>query len=328
MRLGAAQDAPDRPDGVLEVVEVALLRRDDLLPVPLVDVDAVVVVEEVVLAHRAHVGDEALAGLHPELLEGEPLPLRGGLDDLRVDGVDVVVVRDVELDRRARTVAVEHVVDARLGVDDERDLDPDEVQLAAQARLDLVLDDVDGLLRLARTEDRVVVLRQDLLELGVVADAGAGKVGFLALADQWSTSSRLSSLASGSGNGCDRPQRQPEATRANGQEPIGRLRRGSCDRSWCRVRPPRPRHSAEGGWTDDGLRSPHPSMADAPVLVTRLCLGGSVTADISNGVTDWSSGGDQRSAEGAVGGTGAGPGPKGPGLVRPALTCRKTLSRR
>jgi hypothetical protein len=49
-------------------------------------------------------------------------PLGGGLYDLRVDRVLVVVVVDVELDGRAGTVAVEHVVDAALDVHDERDL--------------------------------------------------------------------------------------------------------------------------------------------------------------------------------------------------------------
>ena len=60
---------------------------------------------------------------------------------------------------RPRAVAVEHVVDARVGIDDQRDLDPDQAELTAEPRLDLVLDDVDGLLGLARTQDRVIVRR-------------------------------------------------------------------------------------------------------------------------------------------------------------------------
>ena len=61
--------------------------RDDALPVPLVDVAAVVVIEEVVLAHGAHVGAEALAGLHVELLQRDAFPLRRGLHDLGIDGM-------------------------------------------------------------------------------------------------------------------------------------------------------------------------------------------------------------------------------------------------
>ena len=136
-------------------------------------------VEEVVLAHRAHVGDEPFAGLHPELLQRDPLPLRRRLDDLRVDRVLAVVVRDVERDGPARAVAVEVVVHAALGVDDERDLDPHEVQLAAEAVLDVPLDGRDRALRLLRVEKRRVVVRQDLLQLLVVADARTGEVGLL-----------------------------------------------------------------------------------------------------------------------------------------------------
>ncbi len=66
-----------------------------------------VVVEEVVLAHGAHVGAEALAELHAELLQRHPLPLGRGLHHLGIDGVLVVVVGDVELDGRARAVAIE-----------------------------------------------------------------------------------------------------------------------------------------------------------------------------------------------------------------------------
>ena len=39
-------------------------------------------IEEVVLAHRAHVGDDALADLAVELLERQPLPFGRRLHDL------------------------------------------------------------------------------------------------------------------------------------------------------------------------------------------------------------------------------------------------------
>ena len=46
-------------------------------------------VEEVVLADGAHVGTQAFAGAHVELLERQPLPLGGGLDDLGIDPDEV-----------------------------------------------------------------------------------------------------------------------------------------------------------------------------------------------------------------------------------------------
>ena len=59
--LGADDHLPDLADDVLEEVEVALIGGHDPLPVPLIDVGGMVVVEEIVLAHGAHVGADALA---------------------------------------------------------------------------------------------------------------------------------------------------------------------------------------------------------------------------------------------------------------------------
>ena len=77
---------------------------------------------------------------------------------------------------RARAVAVEVVVDAARGVDDQRHLDADQVQLAAEAVLDVPLHGRERALRLVRGQQRRVVVRQDLLELGVVADPRACEI--------------------------------------------------------------------------------------------------------------------------------------------------------
>ena len=199
--LGALDDLPDPPHDHPQEVEVAVLGRDDPLPVPLVDVAAVVVVEEVVLADGPHVGQEALADPVAELLERRALPLGGGLHDLGVDRVLVVVVGDVELDRPALAVAVEHVVDARLDVDDERNLDHVQVQLLAEIALDVVLDYVDGLLGLPAVERRCVVVRQDLLEVLVVADARPGKIGLLVARRERHGSAFLSMAGPGASRG-------------------------------------------------------------------------------------------------------------------------------
>ena len=61
-------------------------------------------------------------GRHVELFEGYSLPLGGGLDDLGVDGMLVAIVGNVELNRGAGSVAIEHVIDAAFRVDDQRDL--------------------------------------------------------------------------------------------------------------------------------------------------------------------------------------------------------------
>jgi len=135
VRLRSLDDSPDPLHRVRQEVQSALFRRDRLLPVPLVDVGAVVVVEEVVLAHGPHVGEEPFSGLHAELLERGSLPLGGRLNHLGVDRVLAVVVRDAELDGPAGAVTVEVVVDAALGIHDERHFDRDQVQFPAEVVL-------------------------------------------------------------------------------------------------------------------------------------------------------------------------------------------------
>ena len=120
---GADQNLPDLAHDGFEEFQIALLGGDDALPVPLVDIGGVVMVEEVVFAHGAHVGANAFAGAAFELLQGHPFPFGGGLHDLGVDGMFVAVVGNVELDGSAGAVAIEHVVDAAFRVDDERDFD-------------------------------------------------------------------------------------------------------------------------------------------------------------------------------------------------------------
>ena len=55
---------PDAVDGLLELVEIqiAVLGADGRFPIPLVHVDAEVLVQKVVLAHRPHVRAEASPG--------------------------------------------------------------------------------------------------------------------------------------------------------------------------------------------------------------------------------------------------------------------------
>ena len=80
-------------------IQVALLGGDDALPIPLVDISGVVVVEEIVFAHGAHVGANAFSRAALELFKSHSFPFGGSLYDLGVDGMFVAVVRDVELNR-------------------------------------------------------------------------------------------------------------------------------------------------------------------------------------------------------------------------------------
>src|SRR5208337_422612 len=93
--LGADDDLPDFADDSFQEAQIALVGGNYPLPVPLINVGAVIVVEEVILAYGAHVGADAFAGLAVELPKGQPLPLGCGLYDLGVDGMLVAIVGDV-----------------------------------------------------------------------------------------------------------------------------------------------------------------------------------------------------------------------------------------
>ena len=126
--LGADDDLPDLIHDSFQEVEVALFGDENALPVPLIDVGGVVMVEEIIFADGAHVGADAFADTAVELFQGNAFPLGGRLHDLGIDGMQVAVIGNVELDGGAGAVAVEHVVDAAFDVDDERDFHHHQVE--------------------------------------------------------------------------------------------------------------------------------------------------------------------------------------------------------
>ena len=138
-----------------------------------------IVIQEVVLSHRTHVGQETFANLHLELIERHALPLGRGLHDLGVNRVLIMVVGDVKADRRPRSVAVKVVVHPALDVDNQGHRHRDEIQDAAQPTLDMVFQREDGALGVPGCEQRRVVGGQNALELFIAADSGASQVSRL-----------------------------------------------------------------------------------------------------------------------------------------------------
>ena len=138
MTLGADDHLPDLAHDFLQEAQTALVSRDHALPVPLIDVGAVIVIEEVVFADGPHIGAEPFARLQVELLQRHPLPLGRGLDHLGVDGVLIAVVGDVELDRRAGPIPVKIVVNARFLIHNQRHGDHHQVQFFAEIFFDIV----------------------------------------------------------------------------------------------------------------------------------------------------------------------------------------------
>ena len=114
-------------DRELEVVEIAVFRKYDLFPVPLVDVDGVKIVKLVlVAAYCVHVGVKSLSGVEAVALQRQTLPLRKRLHDLCVS----IGAQNVKAD--GALVAVEVVVKSGIRLDKQRCGHSVEVQQCAE----------------------------------------------------------------------------------------------------------------------------------------------------------------------------------------------------
>ena len=147
----SADGGDDAIHHVVQVCLVALVRFDDLLPVPLVHIDGVEVVQLLVAANGVHVAHDALAHVEVVALERIALPFRQRLHDLgiRRDG------GNVESDGSLHAVQV--VVESRGGVNDQRCRHPYEVERRAELGDKHVLDAFDGALRVVQRKLRFVV---------------------------------------------------------------------------------------------------------------------------------------------------------------------------
>src|SRR5512147_1354463 len=108
--LSAFNNFPDTLNGLCQVFQITLVSPDGLLPIPLVHVSTMIVIKEIILAYCTHVCDETLTRLHAKLLQRYSFPFGGSLDNLGVDWMLVVIVRDVKLNGSARAVAVQVIV--------------------------------------------------------------------------------------------------------------------------------------------------------------------------------------------------------------------------
>ena len=126
----------------------ARLRRDDLLPIPLIDVDGVQVIQLLVPADGVHVGVNALAGVDIVAIERHALPLGQRMDDLRVG----VRAGNIEADRALH--AVEIVVQAGGRLDEQRRGHAAQIQFAGERILKHALDQADGALRFIQRKVR------------------------------------------------------------------------------------------------------------------------------------------------------------------------------
>ena len=142
----------DVPHRVLQEGEGALLFGDDLLPVPLVHVDAVQIVLLLVPADGVHVGHKALPGAESVFIQGVALPLGKAVHHFgtAVHGGNVKIHRPLH--------AVQIVVQAAALQYEQGRRHPFQVQRGAELLLKNGLDEADGLLGVVQAQRAFVAL--------------------------------------------------------------------------------------------------------------------------------------------------------------------------
>ena len=152
--LGVADGLHDVDDRAFQVIQGPLVLRDDLLPVPLVHIDGVEVVQNLLVpADGVHVGIDALAGEEAVAVECHALPLCQGLHHLGLCPGH----GDFKLHRPLH--AVEVVVQAGHLLHEEGGGDPVEAQGGGEVVLKEAMQQADGHLRVVDAENAPVALR-------------------------------------------------------------------------------------------------------------------------------------------------------------------------
>ena len=149
----AGNGGVDGADGRLQIRGRAVGGRDDLFPVPLIDIHRVEVIHLLVAADGVHIRIQPLAGGEPVLVQRHPLPfgermhhLRGAAGLLQIEG-------NGALD------AVEVVVEAGGRLHKQRRRHALEVERGAELLLKIPFQAADGGLRLVQIEKRLIAVR-------------------------------------------------------------------------------------------------------------------------------------------------------------------------
>ena len=148
-----ADAAHDLPHRVLQGIQVAGLRGDDPLPVPLIHVDGMQVVQLFIPADGVHIGIDALARVKIVAEQGHALPLGQRLHHLRVHARR----RNIKADRAFHAVQV--IVQAGGGFHKQRRGHALQIQRLGQMILKSTLDQADGGLGFIKAQLRLITSR-------------------------------------------------------------------------------------------------------------------------------------------------------------------------
>jgi hypothetical protein len=165
VRANLPLELPDRPvdaaDDLFQERHRSVLRADHAFPIPLIDIERVQVVEDLVGPDRVHVRVEPLARRKPIVGERHAFPFGQRLHDLPL------FLHRLDRETRGLLDAIQVIVDPGVAQHDERRRHPGEIEGPGQISLEQILDEFDGFLALAQRErlfvaggDREVTVEQ------------------------------------------------------------------------------------------------------------------------------------------------------------------------
>ena len=148
---GLTKDSVDDPDDVLEEFDVSVFPADDPFPVPLVHIDGMDIVGDLIPADRDHVGIETFADLKAVFFQSVAFPLGQRLNDFT--GPSVLEY----IEGYGALYTVEVVIQTGCRIDKKRSGDALKIQALGKKILKEVLDDFDGDLCIVKVEIGFVV---------------------------------------------------------------------------------------------------------------------------------------------------------------------------
>src|SRR5699024_7433778 len=140
---------------LLQMLERAVFRADDLLPVPLIDIDRVQIVDDLISADGIHISIDAFIYLEAIAFERHALPFGQRVHDLHI----TFDITDIKGDRTL--YAIEVIIETAVFADKQRRGYTHQVQMIRQPAFKQILHIFDGNLRRDVIQFVFIIMRED-----------------------------------------------------------------------------------------------------------------------------------------------------------------------
>ena len=152
---GRADRIHDVADGLTQKIQRALFSGNNALPVPLVNIDAVQVVQLLITADGVHIGHKALTGAIAVLVQGIAFPFGKAVYDLGL------LIQAGNIERNGALHTVQVIIQTASLHNKEGSRDALEMQCHAKLFLKDRFDKADGLLGVIQPQQALVPFRND-----------------------------------------------------------------------------------------------------------------------------------------------------------------------